>query len=354
MEEIKHGRVLEFFAAANCYKGFVSYFDKLFPSEEYDKIYLLKGGPGTGKSSFMKAIYKAFINEKHTIELIYCSSDPRSLDGVIIASANKRVAILDSTSPHERDANIPGAIDEIINLADHFDKGWLVANRGTIISKGKEKAKAYKTAYNYLSIAGCANNFIKETHLAFFNRLKAKSKAECILQDIPRSEGGRISTRLVSSFGRFGDYRLNTLSTLPGRHIKICGDPDMSSVFLDLCFDTLKEREVNILHLPSALDPDSTDCIQLPDFSLTLSREIDGDVNAEDYFEISKIDLDKIKKAKQMREDALNEAKRWFGIASDIHFSLEEIYGQAMNFYKNESLIQEKIREIGIILENER
>lgn len=353
MEEFFDEKEINFFAAANTYGGFVSYFDRVFPSEEFEKIYVLKGGPGTGKSSFMKAIAKEFEGKNFKIERIYCSSDPHSLDGAIITRNNKKVAILDGTAPHERDAIIPGAIDEIINLGDSWDKGWLKANRQNILSKASRKSECYKTAYRYLKIAGAANEFIKSVHLECFDKSTAKSKAECILQDIPTCKSGRIFTRLVSSFGRQGEYRLNTLSTLSSRQIKVFGERENSMLFLQICMDILKGREMNILHLPDALDTGATDAIYLPDFRLAITRNGDGDINADDFFNISPTELDRIKKAKETRGVALNEAKRWFAIASDIHFSLEEIYGQAMNFHKNELLINEKSREIGIILENE-
>ena len=45
-----------YFAAANGYSGFRSYFSTLFDSKDFTRILVLKGGPGTGKSSFMKKI----------------------------------------------------------------------------------------------------------------------------------------------------------------------------------------------------------------------------------------------------------------------------------------------------------
>jgi hypothetical protein len=95
----------------------------------------------------MKSISKAFCQDKYEKELIYCSSDPRSLDGVIISANGKKIAVIDSTSPHERDAKIPGATDEIINLGEHFDIGWLTANREAIISKSRSKANAWIYPY---------------------------------------------------------------------------------------------------------------------------------------------------------------------------------------------------------------
>ena len=46
----------KFFAAANSFNGFVSYFDCIFDSKDFSKIYVLKGGPGTGKSSLMRSV----------------------------------------------------------------------------------------------------------------------------------------------------------------------------------------------------------------------------------------------------------------------------------------------------------
>ena len=53
-ESLSHTR--EFFASANGYTGFRSYFDEIFDSRDYTAIYVLKGGPGTGKSTLLKVL----------------------------------------------------------------------------------------------------------------------------------------------------------------------------------------------------------------------------------------------------------------------------------------------------------
>lgn len=42
------------FAGSNSSKGFYSYFDYIINPDDAKRIYILKGGPGIGKSSFMK------------------------------------------------------------------------------------------------------------------------------------------------------------------------------------------------------------------------------------------------------------------------------------------------------------
>ena len=53
---MENAKAFEYFASANGYTGFRSYFDTVYKSENFDKIIILQGGPGSGKSSLMKAL----------------------------------------------------------------------------------------------------------------------------------------------------------------------------------------------------------------------------------------------------------------------------------------------------------
>ena len=70
-----------YFACANSSRGFCNYFESNLQGLE--RLYILKGGPGTGKSTLMKEIGADFYDLGYDIEFIYCSSDPSSLDGVL-------------------------------------------------------------------------------------------------------------------------------------------------------------------------------------------------------------------------------------------------------------------------------
>ena len=109
----------KFFAAANTSNGFSSLFDEIFAPEKFRRVYILKGGPGTGKSTLMGNIGLIAQSRGYDVEYICCSSDPDSLDGVIITELS--VAILDGTSPHITDPVYPGAVERIVNLAEAFD-----------------------------------------------------------------------------------------------------------------------------------------------------------------------------------------------------------------------------------------
>lgn len=67
--------------------------------ENMAHVYHLKGRAGTGKSTFMRKILAACIDDGHDIELFHCSFDPHSVDMVLVPGLD--FCILDSTDPHE-------------------------------------------------------------------------------------------------------------------------------------------------------------------------------------------------------------------------------------------------------------
>lgn len=109
----KKGAIKHVFPGGNTTKGFYSYYQYILGQEEATRIICLKGGPGVGKSTFMKTIGKKMVDSGYDIEFMHCSSDVNSLDGVVIPAI--KIAILDGTAPHVVDPKNPGAVDEIIN-----------------------------------------------------------------------------------------------------------------------------------------------------------------------------------------------------------------------------------------------
>lgn len=93
---IKKGKVKCVFPGGNTSKGFFSFYDHIIPTDSR-KIFSIKGGPGVGKSSMMKAVAHRFIEQGLDVEMHYCSSDNNSLDGVVIEKAN--IALIDGTAP---------------------------------------------------------------------------------------------------------------------------------------------------------------------------------------------------------------------------------------------------------------
>ena len=92
---------MQYFLGANSAQGFVSLYDELIDESQASAFYVLKGGPGCGKSTLMKKIGEKMEGAGYAVEYILCSGDPDSLDGIVIPE--KGVAIVDGTSPHGKE-----------------------------------------------------------------------------------------------------------------------------------------------------------------------------------------------------------------------------------------------------------
>ncbi|MTI67521.1 MAG: ATPase [Firmicutes bacterium] len=91
------GSIRHLIPGGNTSKGFYSYYDYII-EKDANRIFVIKGGPGVGKSSMMKKIGQEMLDKGYDVEYHHCSSDNNSLDGLVIQKLN--VAFLDGTAPH--------------------------------------------------------------------------------------------------------------------------------------------------------------------------------------------------------------------------------------------------------------
>ncbi|EMJ6829303.1 TPA: ATP-binding protein [Clostridioides difficile] len=144
------GKVKKAFPGGNTSQGSYSFFDYIIP-ENVKRVFCLKGGPGVGKSSLMKKIYKEFLHRGYDIDLYHCPSDPSSLDGLVIKKLG--VVLMDATAPHTMDPKLPGALDEIINLGDYWNTEELEKNKQEISVYDKDISNSFKRAFKFLKSA---------------------------------------------------------------------------------------------------------------------------------------------------------------------------------------------------------
>ena len=88
---------VHFFLGANSGEGFYSLYDQMLGGR-FDDLMILKGGPGCGKSTFMRRMGAAAEQRGERVIYIPCSGDPESLDGAIFP--DRRAAVVDGTAPH--------------------------------------------------------------------------------------------------------------------------------------------------------------------------------------------------------------------------------------------------------------
>ena len=122
---------VRFFLGGHSPEGFVSLFDQLDKSREGWRKIIIKGGPGSGKSTLMKRCAAAMNEAGHRLETIPCASDPDSLDAVIDWDA--KIAMADGTAPHVIEAAYPGAFETVVNTADAWEEDKLQESRNAIV-----------------------------------------------------------------------------------------------------------------------------------------------------------------------------------------------------------------------------
>lgn len=134
---------------SNTIEGNYHLVDQLLPLVK--KRILLQGGPGTGKSFFMKEIIKKGLAMGYSVEKYMCSFDPSSIDMVTFPELS--VSILDSTDVH---AFSP--ISEKDLVIDLFDIAGLAdvenIHREKFVQIREEQKSTRQQANAHLSRAG--------------------------------------------------------------------------------------------------------------------------------------------------------------------------------------------------------
>ncbi len=143
---------VRFFLGANTPQGFVGFAQELYDAADDWRAYLIKSGPGTGKSSLMRRVYQRLSEMGIEAEVICCSSDPSSLDGVVFPQL--RMCILDATAPHVVEPRFWGAVEQIVPLAVCVDEERLHEQAAEVIRATEENRALHARCRKYIHAAG--------------------------------------------------------------------------------------------------------------------------------------------------------------------------------------------------------
>lgn len=177
-------RTRRMFLGSNSSIGFYSLFDQIF-SEDLNRYFIIKGGPGTGKSMFMKRIGESVESLGLDIEYYHCSSDSDSLDGLFIPKL--KIALVDGTTPHVIEPKYPVLIDEILDFAQFLDRQQLLRHKKDIITLSKEASFYFRKTYMQLKQAAIVYEEIKLMYNKPINLKLARQLLYDIFKDAPVS-----------------------------------------------------------------------------------------------------------------------------------------------------------------------
>ena len=278
----KKGWIKRLFPGGNTYKGFYSYFDQIINLKEANRFFVIKGGPGVGKSSLMKKVGHEMVALGYDIELHHCSGDPDSIDAVFIPEL--KVAFVDGTAPHVIDPRFPGAIDEIINLGECWIQDKMVANRESIIRSIDENGKIYKRVYKYLAAAKIIHDDIEWVYGQAMNYEKLNLETNQWVEKIVK--GVKSKKRLAKERHLFGsaityqghiDHGDTFISPMKKiYYIKGAPGTGKSTLLFKLVNKfTEKGYDIELYHEP--LEPEKLETIIIPELSIAITTNSNYD-----------------------------------------------------------------------------
>ena len=353
-------KFLKYFLASNSGEGFVSHFEQNYDCYDGWRVYIIKGGPGTGKSSFMKYVVVNAVDKGYGVELCPCSSDPDSLDGVIIKDI--KTIVVDGTSPHVVEPQFVGVCEEIINLGEFWRGEKLREKAGEIIKVTLENKKLHKTAASYISAASelmydnykLAERFTKLKKVETFGAKLAESaipkKQEKCAKEWVRFIGGITPKGVVAFKSTVEDFYKNVV-VIDDKYGFCAG------VIMNIVRDTAISRGYEIIALKNPFLPSEIiDHILIPQLSLAFVREYECINFDEKYRRIHSrrfYDINVLRECRsritfnrRVARELLLGAIETLSRAKMVHDRLEKYYIDAMDFKSMTLFTEKKVKEI--------
>ncbi|MEW6522511.1 MAG: PRK06851 family protein [Bacillota bacterium] len=342
------GAIKRVFPGNNTSVGFYSFYDYILPADA-TRILIIKGGPGVGKSTFMKRIAEAMVDRGYDIEYHHCASDNSSLDGITFPQIG--VALVDGTAPHIVDPKHPGAVDEIIHLGDYWNEDGVRHFKKEIMEATRDISRLFKRAYRFLRAAQAVYDDWEAANLEAMEFGRANRIADDLIRELFGTS--RVSLRVGADRHLFAsaitpDGMTNYLYTIVGpcrKKYVIEGAPGTGkSVLLDKVARAARERgyDVELFHCP--LNPSKIEHVLIPGLSVALTKSIEPhtytpgpgdtliDMNQCLVPVIASKYKDVVAGNAALFEQLFSRAIEFIGRAKSVHDLLESYYVPNMDF----------------------
>ena len=340
----------KYFAASNSSEGFCSYYNEVFNPEKLYKIYVIKGGSGTGKAFFMKEIAKCAELNGFSVKYIYCSSDANSLDGIVINE--QKIAVLDGTSPHIYEPKYIGAVESFVNLADFLDEKMLLSSRKVIENISAEKQRGFERVYRELAAYGKISENMADLVLPCLKLEKMRNYATRFADGLAKGNGNE-ERLLTRSIGMRGLSSFDTYFENAKIYYEINDYFETAHFMMREIYLSVKEKKIDLCISNNPIIKERIDILCAKESGLTfeITNRMDSGVRSinmrrfVDSSAISKI-RQKYRSLARVRDNILDLAIEEFENIKKYHFILEEIYGSAMNFEAKEQFTREFCNKI--------
>lgn len=335
--------------------GFVTKFSNQIEDTDYC-TYIIKGGPGTGKSSLMKKISQTFTDEEQ--DVYYCSADPDSYDAVVLKK--HKVAFVDGTAPHVFDPTYPGAVQRILYLGDYWDIASLKKNKDNIINIQNEYSQYHLRCRRFITAISAVVSDTVHISMTTLDTEKLESFITRFAKKVmPKTYDDKKGKILFKQFSAITPKGYMTI--VPNDcEIYLLNDPYYSgtNTFLMAFADIATEKGLDVVVSNSSIHKGNyIEHLYIPELNIAfISSNPINNIQIDttkiiNFMRFYRKDLIREKKArikfnKKAVEDLMVGAVDCLIKAKSSHDKLEEYYINATNFDSINRLIYKLVSEI--------
>ena len=339
------------FLGANSRDGFASLYGN-YCAAAGDYLHVIKGGPGSGKSSLMRAIGAAAERRGLDVEYIVCSGDPDSLDGVYLPAL--RQGWVDGTAPHVAEPRRFAADGDYVDLFHFVSTPLPPEDREQLNQLSQAHRRCYSQAYAYLAAAAALDEGCRPAVPA--QVLESVRERAALLVSRHGGKGGdnRVQRRYLSAISCKGRIRLGeTVTALCPTVYCLDNALGLAPTALEAAEKVAAEKGLDRIVCPDPLDPARLEALLLPgsglallagDWVLPASRHVRLDVMAADS--ISAEARAERRRGLRASDAALGEALAKLETAKALHDELEAVYRPHVDFAALTAFTEEAVAGI--------
>jgi len=341
------------FLGANSENGFYSLYGSLIRN---DRAFIIKGGPGSGKSSLMKKIGIKALEEGYFTEFCHCSSDAESLDGVRIPEMG--LCVVDGTPPHATEPRYPGAKDDLINTGAFWNAEKLRNHLEEIKETSRKISEQFAHAYRYLAAAGKVAEDIRDSVLQTTDTEKIRRFAVSLVQKHvkPMQAEGTVFPRFLSAITPQGYITHGeTIYTLCEKVFVLEDFCRTGEEFLNTAVSAATERGHTVYAFYDPLSPSRLCHVAIPtaetafvtsDRMLRFEARNAYCVHLDRFSSPDENARLRCKNGERFIRLCIDEAVRTLKEEKSLHDELEAYYGSAMDFKKLNAYTQRLLRNL--------
>jgi len=349
---------IHIFLGANSGAGFYSLYDQLL-SGRLDDLLIIKGGPGCGKSSFMRAVAKELCAAGWEAACVNCSGDPDSLDGVLFAS--QRVGLVDGTAPHVLEPTYTVATERYLDLTRFYDVAATKLRRDEIVARSDACRAAYADAYRALRAADAVESERRAAAWDAADRDRLLRRFDGVARRELRGRGktpGRIDRAFLGGMTHKGElFRFDTVEALCPRRYVIADSRGLASDALSRMADAAAAAGHDVLLCPNPDRPHEAMHLLIPALELafvtsTARTPCEGEayrrirVDAMAEAKLTRVQKAKARLTARIGQSLREEAVAALARAKREHDALEAAYNPCVDFDGVYSLAAQEARRL--------